>query len=203
MAKIKLTKTEQKSQREALQRYRRYLPTLQLKKQQLQMEVREVQMTMQRLDLESASVEEGVGQWAELLAAASADQLADLFDVDQWRTSSRNIAGINITVFEELIMDETECDLFLAPQWQEALLKAVKQLTVLRLKRQLLEEQRDALEKELRATSQRVNLFEKVKIPEAIENIRKIRICLDDQQTTAVGRAKIAKGKCAARTVAN
>ena len=55
--------------------------------------------------------------------------------------------------------------------------------------------QEELLEKELRSTSQRVNLFEKVKIPEAIENIRVIEVYLGDQQTAAVVRGKIAKKK--------
>jgi V/A-type H+-transporting ATPase subunit D len=58
-----------------------------------------------------------------------------------------------------------------------------------------LAEQIRLLEKELRTTSQRVNLFEKVKIPEAKENIRVIGIYLGDQQTAAVVRGKIAKKK--------
>ena len=40
MAKIKLTKNELKTQRDSMARFQRYLPTLQLKKQQLQMEMR-------------------------------------------------------------------------------------------------------------------------------------------------------------------
>ena len=40
MAKIKLTKNELKVQKDALKMYRRYLPTLTLKKQQLQAEIR-------------------------------------------------------------------------------------------------------------------------------------------------------------------
>ena len=58
------------------------------------------------------------------------------------------------------------------------------------------------LSKELRTTSQRVNLFEKVKIPEAKENIRVINIFLGDQQTSGVARSKLAKGKATARTAA-
>ena len=42
MAKIKLTKNELKSQKENLKMFKRYLPTLQLKKQQLQMEIRAI-----------------------------------------------------------------------------------------------------------------------------------------------------------------
>ena len=42
MAKIKLTKNEQKTQKDALKMYQRYLPTLTLKKQQLQSEIRTI-----------------------------------------------------------------------------------------------------------------------------------------------------------------
>jgi len=42
---------------------------------------------------------------------------------------------------------------------------------------------------------ERVNLFEKIKIPEALEAIRVIRIHLGDEMTAGVGRAKIAKAK--------
>ena len=56
----------------------------------------------------------------------------------------------------------------------------------------------DLIEAELRVTTQRVNLFEKVKIPECQENIRKIRIMLGDLETSAVARSKIAKRKTAA-----
>jgi V/A-type H+-transporting ATPase subunit D len=51
------------------------------------------------------------------------------------------------------------------------------------------------LELELRKVTQRVNLFEKVKIPEARENIRVIRIALAEEQIAATGCAKIAKAK--------
>ena len=39
MAKVKLTKTELKAQSDALKRFQRFLPMLQLKKQQLQSEI--------------------------------------------------------------------------------------------------------------------------------------------------------------------
>jgi V/A-type H+-transporting ATPase subunit D len=51
------------------------------------------------------------------------------------------------------------------------------------------------LRRELRITTQRVNLFEKVKIPEAEEAIRLIKIYIGDQMSNAVGRSKIAKRK--------
>jgi V/A-type H+-transporting ATPase subunit D len=59
----------------------------------------------------------------------------------------------------------------------------------------VLQEQTRLLREELRITTQRVNLFEKVKIPETKTNIRIIQIHLGDQQTAAVVRGKIAKNK--------
>ena len=68
------------------------------------------------------------------------------------------------------------------------------------LEAEVLDEQVRLLEKELTSTSQRVNLFEKVKIPETLANIRKISVYMADQQVSAVVRSKISKRKIAART---
>ena len=63
----------------------------------------------------------------------------------------------------------------------------------------MLDEQVRLLGAELLATSQRVNLFEKVKIPETQQNIKKISIYMADQQVSAVVRSKISKRKIAQR----
>ena len=86
-------------------------------------------------------------------------------------------------------------DLFASPPWVDDALDALEKLARLRIEREVLAEQRRLLGEELRTTSQRVNLFEKVKIPESEENIRVIRIFLGDAQTADVARAKIAKRK--------
>ena len=74
-------------------------------------------------------------------------------------------------------------------------MEVLEGLMRLRAERLILEDQKRLLGEELRITSQRVNLFEKVKIPECKENIRVIRIALGDAQTAGVARAKMAKGK--------
>jgi V/A-type H+-transporting ATPase subunit D len=93
-------------------------------------------------------------------------------------------------------------DLFASPSWVDDGMEALDQLMQLRVQRLILEEQGRLLRKELRTTTQRVNLFEKVKIPECRDNIRTIRIFLGDQDTSAVARAKIAKGKATAKAAA-
>lgn len=199
MAKIKLTKNELKVQRDALKRFNRYLPTLQLKKQQLQMEVRHMHEHIANLHRQ---MEEHAAEWAEampLLSGVDSAGLDELLRVQEWRVGQRNVAGTDVPVFVSLTFAEVDYDLFTTPPWFDDVLQAAREQIEMRLKVRLIEEMLVLIEQELRVVTQRVNLFEKVKIPETRENIRKINIYLGDQQTNSVGRSKIAKGKCALR----
>ncbi|MFC1672408.1 V-type ATP synthase subunit D, partial [Planctomycetota bacterium] len=86
-------------------------------------------------------------------------------------------------------------DLFDTPLWVDKAINSMKQLFALMAEVSALEQAVALLREELRITTQRVNLFEKVKIPEAMENMRVINIFLGDEQTAAVVRGKIAKKK--------
>lgn len=198
MAKIKYTKTELKKQRDALKQYTRYLPTLQLKKQQLQVEVQrtldEVK-TVQRKKREADVVFAG---WAELFSRSEFDRIRSFMTVRRIVTGSRNIAGIDVPVLDRVEFDTEEYDLFGIDPWADEALAAIRRLFELEMAERTLQAQLALLESELRTTSQRVNLFEKVKIPQARENIRVIQIALGDEMTAAVCRSKIAKRKTAA-----
>ena len=200
MAKIKYTKNELKAQRDALARFRRYLPTLLLKKQQLQLELRllEAQISAKRDEEEKARA--GLASWVKLFSEPF--DFAPYIKVTEINRSSGNIAGVTIPVFEGLSFGEALPDLFETPAWVDSGIDLLRQLIRLRIERQVIEEQHRLLSAELRTTSQRVNLFEKVKIPECREHIRMIRIFMGDQQTAAVARSKIAKGKSVEKTTA-
>ena len=202
MAKIKLTKNELKHQRDALRRFERYLPTLQLKKQQLQLEVRQgrERLAEQRRQAEELAAECLPSQG--LFAMMDAADVDNFLKVNEFKTGLRNIAGIDVPVFEALDVAVADYDLFEAPVWLDDALSLVRRQAEAQLKLSLLEEQLARLEEELRVVSQRVNLFEKVKIPDAQENIRRINIYIGDQQTNSVGRSKIAKAKCQTRDAA-
>jgi len=194
MAKIKFTKGELKRQRDALKQFRRYLPTLQLKKQQLQLEILQQNTILQEAKQTLIKKKQGVLLWAGLLAEPEAE--VKLFLKPQKLiTHKKNIAGVDIPVFEKLDFSERDYDLFLAPLWLDTGMLVLREVIVLDKKIQLLQEGVDILRQELRVTTQRVNLFEKVKIPAAEENIRLIKIYIGDQMANAVGRSKIAKRK--------
>jgi V/A-type H+-transporting ATPase subunit D len=193
MAKIKLTKNELKKQKDSLKRFKRYLPTLQLKKQQLQTVIRRVESEMHKVQKEQDALIDGIMRWVELFSGNV--KIDELFNVEDIKISRGNIAGVDIPVFEKINIKEKEYNLFSMPLWVDAALEKIVSVLSLGAERYVLEEQVRLLQEELRVTTQRVNLFEKVKIPEAQENIRKILVFLGDQQTAAVVRGKISKNK--------
>jgi V/A-type H+-transporting ATPase subunit D len=195
MAKIKHTKTELKAQRDALARFRRYLPTLELKKQQLQLEMRRMQTALEQKEQELARLLDGLASWRRLFAEDPG--LAGALRIGRLQTGEANIAGVPIPLLQDVTFERRPVDLFLTPPWVDDALALLEQVARLRLEADTIREGIRLLAEELRVTSQRVNLFEKVKIPEAAENIRVIRIFLGDMDTAAVARAKIAKTKLA------
>ncbi len=193
MAKIKHTKNELKAQRDALRRFERYLPTLLLKKQQLQTEMRTLDQKLSAKTGEVEALRSDMASWVRLFSEPFDFQ--SCLTVTDIRISEGNIAGVNIPVLEGVDFSRQVPDLFESPLWVDDALAALEQLTRLSVEQAVMERQYQLLKEELRTTTQRVNLFEKVKIPECREHIRVIRIFLGDQQTAAVARAKIAKGK--------
>ncbi len=201
MAKIKLTKNELKVQKDALKMYRRYLPTLTLKKQQLQSEIRVIEAKALAVRQQREALERGFADWIAVFSESSAFPKG-IITVSNIRKSRGNIAGVDIPVFEGADFSRGDYDLYKTPLWVDIAAVHMERAMSLDLEAEVLDEQVRLLNAELRSTSQRVNLFEKVKIPETEENIKKISIYMADQQVSAVVRSKISKRKIALRNSA-
>jgi len=201
MAKIKFTKGELKRQRDALAQFSRYLPTLQLKKQQLQLEILQQDSLLEEKNQALLKKNQAIGIWIGLFTDERID-LKIFLSPARIITHFKNIAGIDIPVFDTAEFDEADYDLFLTPLWVDAAINVLRQVITLKKEISVIEQGIAILQHELRITSQRVNLFEKVKIPEAQENIRLIKIYVGDQMANAVGRSKIAKRKIEELTLA-
>lgn len=193
MGRIKLTKNELKKQKDALSRFKRYLPTLQLKKQQLQMEIRKIDQQLEEVKKAFLASEEEINLWVELFCEEF--DFNSVLEVKSIRIENGNIAGIDIPLYEGIEVEEKPYNLFKTPLWIDKAVIELKNQIEFQAKMKILDIQKRLLGNELRTTSQRVNLFEKVKIIEAKENIRMIKIYLGDQQTAAVVRGKISKKK--------
>ena len=202
MAKIKLTKNELKVQKDALKMYRRYLPTLTLKKQQLQSEIRAIEAKAIAVRKQREDLEKGFSSWIAVFSEQSAFP-DGIITVSNIRKGTGNIAGVAIPTFEGADFSRGDYDLYETPLWVDIAANHMEKAMSLDLEAEVLDEQVRLLEKELLSTSQRVNLFEKVKIPETEENIKKISIYMADQQVSAVVRSKISKRKIAQRDEAS
>lgn len=194
MAKIKHTKTELKAQTDALKRFQRFLPMLQLKKQQLQAEIAGITAKLTEVQQREAVARQRLEAWIALYADAAVqpDRLVAFKGV---RTAQGNIAGVTIPIYEGIDAEPLPLDPYRTPAWTDDAQEMLTTLMALKVEGDVLERQRELIREELHTTGQRVNLFEKVKIPECKENIRVIRIFIGDEQTAAVVRGKIAKGR--------
>ena len=193
MPKIKLTKGELKRQRDGLAQFRHYLPTLQLKKQQLQVEISKIIHAKEEMKAAIDSFWEKLDSWISVFGEEV--DIRKYIKADKISLVSGNIAGIEIPVYEGVKIKENPCDSYDTPLWMDKGIEAVKNMVDLKAKLLVLEKQSRILNEELRITTQRVNLFEKVKIPQTRENIRVIRVFLGDLFTAEVVRGKIAKAK--------
>ncbi len=193
MPRISLNKTELKKQRDALKRFQRYLPMLQLKKQQLQTEVERTRREQARvLDARQRQREALLG-WVALLAEDVG--LEKLIALERVEIEWVNIAGAPIPVFVRTHVRTAPYNLFVTPPWVDRAIESLRALLALQAEATVLEEQARRLAQELRLTAQRVNLFEKIKIPETQNHIRRLSIYLGDQQTAAFGWALESKRK--------
>ena len=194
MAKIKLTKNEQKVQKDALKMYQRYLPTLTLKKQQLQTEIRTIDAKAKEVRAKRKQLEKEFDEWISVFGEADAFK-PGMVTVKNIKKGVGNIAGVVISVYEGADFSRGDYDLYETPLWIDMAADRMEKALSLDLEAEVLDEQVRLLSQELRTTTQRVNLFEKVKIPETKANIKKISVYLGDEQVAAVVRSKISKKK--------
>jgi len=194
MAKLKLTKNEQKVQKDALKMYQRYLPTLTLKKQQLQTEIRIIDAKAKEVRAKRVELEKEFNEWISVFGEADAFK-PGMVTVKNIKKGNGNIAGVDIPVYEGADFSRGDYDLYETPLWIDLAADRMEKALSLDLEAEVLDEQVRLLSKELRTTTQRVNLFEKVKIPETKANIKKISVYLGDEQVASVVRSKISKKK--------
>lgn len=194
--KPKFNKTALKGQRDALAKYQKFLPILLLKKMQLQLVIRQLEPVLEAKRRELESTLTSIRPWAKLLSEPGVD-IEDYLQIESVRIKKDNIAGVEVPEFDGVAYKDFLYSLFVTPPWLDRAVDVLRHLVSLREEMRILVEKEALLKEELRTTTQRVNLFEKKLIPELTENIRRIKIFLGDEETAAVGRAKLAKGKLA------
>lgn len=195
--KIKLTRPELKRHRDRLTRFQRYLPMLKLKQQQLQVTLGEVAIRRREAEKAADEASQNVARYAAVLEDLAGVPVRQYASPEQVHASRVNIAGVEVPVFEGVTFPEATYSLFGTPVWVDQALADLREQSRRQAAVDILREEEEILQGELARTIQRVNLFEKVMIPESREAIRRICIQLGDELAAGVGRAKIAKKKLA------
>lgn len=195
MAEVKLTKNELRLQQTRLNILLKYLPTLQLKKAMLQAEVNEARAEVMQCEKNYREMHNRIETYSALVNEKLSFNLKEAIAVKEVQKSYENIAGTEVPYFKSISFDEVHYQLFDTPPWVDSLIVALRGLVEASVKIEIAQEKKSALEAELRDVSIKVNLFEKILIPRAQVNIKKIKVFLGDQQLAAVSQAKVAKRK--------
>ena len=193
--KIKLTWTELRQQRNALERFELYLPTLQLKQQQLQSAILQARREHQRVKQATDACAGKISTYRGIFNDTAGVNMVAFSEPEDIKTATTNIAGVRVPVFESAVFPQATYSLFGTSPWVDQALADLREQNIRLAELEIIERKLELLHAELKKVMQRVNLFEKVIIPEVRENIRRIRIALGDRMTAAVARAKIAKEK--------
>ncbi|MEL6480189.1 MAG: V-type ATP synthase subunit D [Pseudomonadota bacterium] len=194
MARLSLSKAQLAHEKANLVMFRRYLPSLDLKRKQLMAERKKAETRQAEI---AAAVAERIAQiGAEIPMLADTDiDLDGLATLRSVRLGERNLVGQRLPVVEEIEVDIAPYGYLNRPHWVDLVAERLIEVLRLRIEAQVIARQIELLDAAVTTVTQRVNLFDKVLIPRAQSNIRRIQIALSDQERSAVVTSKIAKRK--------
>ncbi|MFN3159141.1 MAG: V-type ATP synthase subunit D [Rubinisphaera brasiliensis] len=198
MAKIRLSKNSLQQQQQQLKLYRKLLPSLDLKRRQLTVELQKARGEHTAAQAAADLLENSIGEQLPMLADEQTD-LTGLVIMKRYIVGEENIVGTRLPVLEQVEFEVAEYSRLATPAWVDILVVRLKEAAEARVRVRIAEQRVAILEQAVRRISQRVNLFEKILIPTAEKNIQRIRIYLGDAERAAVITSKLAKKKQLAR----
>ncbi|QDY71193.1 V-type ATP synthase subunit D [Qingshengfaniella alkalisoli] len=194
MPRLTLNKAQLAKEKSALAMYRRYLPSLDLKRRQLMAERKRTEERIAALRREEAERVDGIGAAIPMLADRGID-LSGLATLKFVRLGERNVAGQRVPVVEEIEVEVAPYGRLGRPHWVDLTAERLRDVLRLRVEARVAEREIELLDAALAKVTQRINLFEKVLIPRTRANIRRLGIVLGDMERSAVVNAKIGKRK--------
>jgi V/A-type H+-transporting ATPase subunit D len=194
MAKIALSKSSLQQQRDKLRLFQRFLPSLALKQQQLMAEYKKAALALSDAEQGEGRASRSLTGLLPILGSATM-KLSGLVRIRRLDLAEENVLGLRLPILRAIEFEETEYSLLATPFWIDDLVVCLKDIATYRLRLEVYRERVARLQGAVRHVSQRVNLFEKVLIPNAKRDIAHIRIFLSDVERAAVVISKIAKAK--------
>ena len=198
MTRPALNKSVMAREMRKLAEYKRFLPSLELKRQQIVMERAKAKRDAERLRKETHT------RWSraasELPMVANDEvSLENLLRIDEVRIETQNLSGTKLPVLQGVTFADAAYSRLAKPHWVDPALAALRELAELSVAQDVAKQRLERLLEAEAVITRRVNLFEKVLIPRAEKTIRLVRMALADAEREAVIRAKLSKRKTAAR----
>jgi V/A-type H+-transporting ATPase subunit D len=192
MARVRLSKTALAKERQQLKLYQRLLPSLDLKRRQLTVEAERARTVYREAQAAAARYETELGQKLPMVANPNID-LRGLVRLRVAELGVESVVGVKVPVLARVEYDLAEYSFISTPAWVDELVVRLKEVIGLRLNAAVAGKRVRALEHAVRRVTQRVNLFDRILIPDAKRKIRKIQVFLGDLERDAVIRSKLAK----------
>lgn len=194
MATIALSKSSLQQQRDRLRLFERFLPSLELKRQQLTAEYKKALQVLAEAEQGAAQASRSLPALLPILGSARME-LSGLIRIRRVDVAEEDVLGLRLPTLRDVEFDTADYSLLATPFWLDDLVTCLKEVATYRLRLQVYRERVARMQGAVRRVTQRVNLFEKVLIPNAKQNIARIQIFLSDVERAAVVTSKIAKGK--------
>jgi len=198
MTRPALNKSSLSHEQARLRRFSEFLPSLDMKRRQLLAELARARRALLEAREELQAIDPRIAERLPMLADQRLD-LRGLVRVTEVQRGRRNVMGVRLPQVQEVRFQVQDYALLGRPPWVDELVGELRQALRLRLVIEAIEEQTRLLDQAVRKVTQRVNLFDKVLIPDTRGDIRRIQLYLSEQDRAAVVRAKLAKAAKAAR----
>jgi V/A-type H+-transporting ATPase subunit D len=196
--KIQYNKTYMQLLKKQLAVREKALPTLQAKESALRLEVKrareEADAVSKQLEQRMAAAAPSHRLWREFPGA--------MVRVGKVDVEMRKVAGVNTPIFKSVAFETVPHSLVLQPSWVEQGVTVLSELVELEVRKEVVAQKVRVLEVARRKTTQKVNLYEKVQIPEFREALLKIKRFMEDEENLAKSAQKILKERLAAAEAA-
>jgi V/A-type H+-transporting ATPase subunit D len=192
--KLALNKSALQRERRKVALYRRYLPPLELKRQELLRRLSQAQAELAQLSRESEELLNYVRAELPMLANDRID-LSDLVQLTEIKLKTENALGVALPRLDQAVVKVRSYSPLARPHWVDEAVRCLKAMLELKVAYRVAERRAALLAQAVKRVTQRVNLLEKVLIPNASANIHRLQVYLEDLERAETLRAKLAKSK--------
>ena len=186
--KFQYNKTALQNLRRQLSIREKALPTLKSKEAALRLEVRKITAEIDLLKEEYEMIvkenQNYNGFWTEF---------PKIVKIRNIISEQKNIAGVRVAILNKIDFALEQISLFNMPSWIRLAISMFERLMTIQIRIEMTEARLNALAYARKKTTQKVNLYEKVQIPEYRIAIIKIKRYMEDEDNLSKSSQKIVK----------